>query len=329
MTQMFCKNRIKTLDSMCRGTIIICIIIIAATPFMSDLHYKKQEFWYIYVLVFFFFGFQVLSYYYNFSRNEKKVANMLRAISEFITYIFILTIFSYIAAYAGSITNTDFFIKSDYFFKFDWVKTYEFLLANTIVYNIFYISYVSMFPQFIFLIIWMSLSGNFFWLRVMVNAFVLLAFVTICISALFPVVEADVAYGITKIRHDGFRWIADTLPQAEHFLNLNNKIMTEIQFSNLRGIVSFPSFHTIIGIVLITCSSNIKYLNALFLVVNTLLIAATPSIGGHYLVDTLAGAIIALLGMAAILKFVQPGVPLFTPWWTSKFSGNIPKAQKI
>jgi hypothetical protein len=66
----------------------------------------------------------------------------------------------------------------------------------------------------------------------------------------------------------------------------------------LRGIVGFPSFHTVQAIVLIWYARKLPVIRWISLVLNILVLVSTPIQGGHHLVDLFGGAAVAL---AAVL----------------------------
>jgi hypothetical protein len=68
--------------------------------------------------------------------------------------------------------------------------------------------------------------------------------------------------------------------------------------AELRGIVGFPSYHTVQALVLIWYARRIPYVRWGALALNIVVLIATPIHGGHHLVDLAGGAVVAV---AAIL----------------------------
>lgn len=67
--------------------------------------------------------------------------------------------------------------------------------------------------------------------------------------------------------------------------------------SHIDGIITFPSFHTAMGVIFAYSARTIRPLLAVSLPLNCILILATPPFGGHYLADVIAGAIAAALAI--------------------------------
>ncbi len=65
--------------------------------------------------------------------------------------------------------------------------------------------------------------------------------------------------------------------------------------SNPLGLIAFPSFHCVMALLNIRAAWSVKWLRMPFLVLNGLMIISTPAFGGHYLVDVIAGAFVAVV----------------------------------
>lgn len=76
-----------------------------------------------------------------------------------------------------------------------------------------------------------------------------------------------------------------------------------LDLTRMPGLVTFPSFHTAMGVVAIYCARSSRVLLALMLVVNGLMIAATPVFGSHYGIDVIAGALVALGAILGYRRF--------------------------
>ena len=76
-----------------------------------------------------------------------------------------------------------------------------------------------------------------------------------------------------------------------HTFNLlRDGSLSVIDLSALDGVVSFPSFHTVLGAITIYAARDTRWLMGFVLVLNTAMIVATLPVGGHHLADVLAGA---------------------------------------
>jgi len=79
-------------------------------------------------------------------------------------------------------------------------------------------------------------------------------------------------------------------PFAQAFTMLRNGTLSVIELSALQGIVSFPSFHTMLGIMTTYALRDTRWLFIPVLLLNAIMIVSTLPVGGHHLADVLAGA---------------------------------------
>lgn len=74
----------------------------------------------------------------------------------------------------------------------------------------------------------------------------------------------------------------------------------------LKGIVAFPSFHTVMAIQFAYACRGMRGLFPAAIGLNALMLLAVPACGDHYLVDMLAGAVVAACGIALARVCVLP-----------------------
>ena len=89
---------------------------------------------------------------------------------------------------------------------------------------------------------------------------------------------------------------------------LRSQADTTLDLSKVQGLVTFPSFHTNLAIITAYAVRDIRFFAVPVTILNGIVIVATLPEGGHYLVDVLAGAVIA----ASCIAFFR-----------SKYSGKI------
>jgi membrane-associated phospholipid phosphatase len=74
------------------------------------------------------------------------------------------------------------------------------------------------------------------------------------------------------------------------FSMLRDASLSVIDLSSLQGVVSFPSFHTMLGVMTLYALRDTRWLMILVLLLNGTMIVSTLPVGGHHLADVLAGA---------------------------------------
>jgi hypothetical protein len=77
--------------------------------------------------------------------------------------------------------------------------------------------------------------------------------------------------------------------------------ISEHRISNIAlpgvGIITFPSYHSTMAVLLIYACLPLAFLRLIIIPINLIMFFAIPIYGDHYLVDVIAGILIALLGI--------------------------------
>jgi hypothetical protein len=97
---------------------------------------------------------------------------------------------------------------------------------------------------------------------------------------------------VAHVAHAGTGWL-------KTLMMIRNGEWTSLDFSHVEGIITFPSFHTTLAILLTYAVRHHRWALAILVPLNMLLIVATLSVGGHYLVDLPAGAAVAFISIVA------------------------------
>ena len=148
----------------------------------------------------------------------------------------------------------------------------------------------------------------------LIRLFLMTAIPITAIGALFPAKAAMAYYAPSGTL---FQHISDTTGSYHMaaMQALRNDPYHVLDLQHLPGLVTFPSFHTAMGIVAIYCARGHSIIFALMVLINITMIASTPVFGSHYAIDIIAGIAFSLLAIAIHRKFVdspdtqQPAVP--------------------
>ena len=91
------------------------------------------------------------------------------------------------------------------------------------------------------------------------------------------------------------------------FTMLRDGSLTVIDLSELQGVVSFPSFHTMLGVMTAYALRDTRWLFIPVLVLNGAMIVSTMPVGGHHLVDVVAGAALTLGAILLVRRSARAG----------------------
>lgn len=149
-------------------------------------------------------------------------------------------------------------------------------------------AYATTWAQLVVCLLVLSLGGAQARVRELFWAMTLSLLVIIPLSGLSPAQSAWVTYGLT----------ARVAPAALHwymaFVALRAGTLEALDPSVIEGLITFPSFHTAMGLLLTVALRDYRLVWPLAACLNILMILSVPTHGGHYGVDVLAGALVAV-----------------------------------
>jgi membrane-associated phospholipid phosphatase len=160
--------------------------------------------------------------------------------------------------------------------------------------------YMSLSVQITAIVLVLGFSGRLAWLRVYTLAFIFAALGCIAISALMP------SEGV---------WMFEGLKHGDPLLPVSSgawPVYAALRDGSLRllmargaeGIITFPSLHAGLAVILIVALWPVPVLRWISAVINSLMLVATPIDGAHYLTDILAGVVIAVVSLLAARALV-------------------------
>jgi hypothetical protein len=100
---------------------------------------------------------------------------------------------------------------------------------------------------------------------------------------------------------------ASDIAQASAILALRSGETSVFALSELQGIVSLPSYHTVLAMVCVFVHRGLRWSFPVMLLLNFVMLISIPSEGPHYLVDMIAGAAVALAAAVIVRSFARGG----------------------
>jgi hypothetical protein len=217
-----------------------------------------------------------------------RIHNLIETATALIAYTAILGPISYFACRGPYVPQDVLLARIDQILGFDWERISNFIHGNKLLLNIFDISYNSLLLQSAAVIIIIPTTRypwrGFDFIRISLLA----ALITIFMSHYFP---AGMGRAINQ------SWYPD-------WKALRSPDQVTFSFPRLEGIITFPSLHAAIGIIVIYIMRGLGYITVGFIILDVLMIAATPTIGYHYLSDVIAGVIVALISIGLHARFL-------------------------
>lgn len=146
--------------------------------------------------------------------------------------------------------------------------------------------------------------------------------IVVVLFALYPVLGAYTHFGISAADVPAMR---DATPWNQPVLieGLRDGTLRRIGVGTLDGIVDYPSFHAGAAVLLAYGFWPIRLLRWPFVVLNGLMIASAVPIGGHYVVDLVAGMITAMAGLGAARLIVDVTHAEMPPRGSRRIPGSV------
>jgi membrane-associated phospholipid phosphatase len=186
---------------------------------------------------------------------------------------------------------------------FDWERIFRGVDRHPLAVWIGGFAYHSLVAQMIGCILVLSATHRFEALRRAVAAAILSGMLTILVSAFMPAMgnvfdPADYRYLWPSVAWTDRDLIAGLRDGGERVLDLGQ----------MTGIVTFPSYHATLTVVLAHAVRGVPVLRVAAPILAGLTVVSTPLFGGHYAMDVLAGLVLAA------------GAIALAPWLTSSRS---------
>jgi len=193
----------------------------------------------------------------------------------------------------------------DKWMGFDWFQYLTWVNESPILVEIFPKAYDTLSTSTVFTIYILIVLRQHKKLREFLILFFGLAFATTSIGWFFPIQDTFSYYNPPFDMRSNIRELAGVF-HLPHFIPLRDGSMKYIDLSNMIGMVQFPSFHTIAGLLVIWAARG-SWMIIPMAVVNLTMIASAIVYGGHYLVDIIASTLMVILGVSFYHTFKSTG----------------------
>ena len=197
-------------------------------------------------------------------------------------------VFAYaLAARAGPLWDMR-FAEADRWLGFDWPAVFQAADQAPFALWIGGFAYHSLTLQMVVAIVALSACGQAERLALTVAAAILAGFVTIALSGAVPAMGN--VFDPTGYRH---LWPSIAWMERDLITGLRDGSHRTLDLTQLMGIVSFPSYHATLPVLLAWAQRDVRGLRWIAPIWAGVTILATPLFGGHYGVDVIAGLALA------------------------------------
>jgi membrane-associated phospholipid phosphatase len=216
-------------------------------------------------------------------------------------------IFTYLATSAALPLQDAFLAELDGYLGFHWPSSLRAINDRPWLADLMTRAYGSTAALAQGVVIWLSIRGRGERLAEFLALLCLCSLGLAVGMLLVPAAGAFVYFEPAQQLFDNFAAGREMWPFLDAFNALRDGSLTQINISSVQGVVSFPSFHTMLGIITTYALRDTRALLIPAAIINGAMIVATLPVGGHYLADTLAGAAMAIAAFHGLRYAVGDG----------------------
>ena len=216
-------------------------------------------------------------------------------ITQILLIIFLGELLTYGAAASGLPYRDAELLAADRWLGFDLQGYLGYFNARPRLAMLTLIAYMSMLwqPPIVFVVL--TLTRRVERLQSFAVSLVVSLAITIAIFALLPALGW---YGYLRFDPAAYPNLGFFTDFVSHLEDLHSGTLRAIPLDDIRGIISFPSYHAAAAVLAIWAIWPIRFVRWPLLVLNALMVTATPIAGGHYFVDVIGGGVV---GAGAVL----------------------------
>src|SRR3984957_2010567 len=285
---------LRRIDRLIWATIAAVAAIMLAVPFLSNFAIKWSS---LAPPLLASAMLTVVAWFYRRWRPDERLASGAENTAQLITFAAVAAPLSYLAASANLPLQDQMIATLDHALHLDWRGLLNWMNNAPTTYAVLHLLYMSLTLQMTTAALGLAFTGRLLRLRIYLLAFILAALIAIAISALLPAAGAWPYYGLTAADSPHITPAVSTSWPV--FYGLRDGSFRMLVASGSEGIISFPSLHAALAVILVIALWPIPYLGWAGFVLNLAMLAATPIDGSHYFSDVLAGVAVAVFSFAA------------------------------
>jgi membrane-associated phospholipid phosphatase len=285
------NDRLRRADLAIWGTIGMIGLFVIASTFLTPLRIEWRSF-----LAPVSCGALIAAaaWFYRAVRKEPRLAAVLIATAQIIAFAAVGAPLSYLAARSGFPLQDALFDSWDRaWLHLDWTPLAQLVAERPNLRLVLMLAYSSFAVQTVTTVFALGVAGHFARLTTFIVAFMATTLITIAVSAVLPAVGPWVFLDLHAAMANGFLPTSSTSWPV--FLGLRDGTFHTINGMNSEGIITFPSLHAALGILFAAALWRVRGIKWAALVLNALMLVATPAYGSHYFVDVIAGVLLAAL----------------------------------
>ena len=225
-----------------------------------------------------------------------EAARMLLWLVLLLCFMAVAGVLSYLCVTVNAPVIDASLIRFDQALGFDWLGVYRWTREHAAVQRVLSFAYDSGGWQLIGIPAILGLLGRDEALADFVMLLILSSILLLLVSTPFPATSAYVHFNVADPK---------LLATVSDFERLRNGTLRQFDLTKIQGLVSFPSFHTALGVFFVYSVRRVRVLFPIIAALDVAMVISTPTQGGHYLVDVFGGLILAFATVQILAR--MPG----------------------
>jgi hypothetical protein len=241
--------------------------------------------------------------YYGRIRNERGLSAMMSGAAFLVTFPPACCLLSYLLLTVAGPRIDDLLASIDRSIGFSWPALMTTAAAYPLLVLLLKYAYLSVIPQTVLLLFLLGWKQEVADIYGFCLALALGAIFTLTLWTLYPSFGAFSVFNLPPnvarplgLALDG-NYGGDLVAMLKHGPGF-------ISPAELRGIIGFPSYHTLQAVTLMWYARHLAFLRWPAIVFNLIVLVAVPIHGGHHLVDMFGGLVVCLFAIALTHKIV-------------------------
>jgi hypothetical protein len=177
----------------------------------------------------------------------------------------------------------------------DWRALMRLAEMHPLANRILNLAYISTLPQIAILVNCLGLWARPIDIYKLCLSIAIGAAITV---AVWTVAPSFGAFSVYPINHTPQFALAVDFTYARDLLDLLSHGPSRISPFELKGLIAFPSFHSVLAVFTVYYGWKVRFLRYPALMLNLLVLASIPIQGGHHVIDIAGGLAVAMLAIA-------------------------------
>lgn len=228
-------------------------------------------------------------------RQDELIFSLCEAVIFSLILAWAAAIFSYLAVSANFPLVDQSLAAADKFLAFSWADYYHWSISHETFQRVLVEAYGTLAKQSWLVVVYLCMTRRKARIREFLELTVSLFSISILLSISIPAAGAPKFFA-SAVHVDVSGW--------SHFEALRAGSLKLIDLNSMQGLVSMPSVHTVMAILLCWAVRRTA-LAYIVIPLNIVVLLSTPVVGGHYIIDVIAGAMLTVSAIAIRHRLMQ------------------------